>query len=133
VTRPFEVKVREVAAFPKLGDELVSIQGVEFSGIDGGLAKEKEIEPEVWQKALANAREQAEKTLKPIGMKIDSVFAVSPVSFPEIRSRIFGAEATEAGGHLYAASVAPQQSEYRLAPVTISQSVHVIYLISPAK
>ena len=131
VTRPFQIKVRDVAAFPKLANELVGIQGVEFSGIDGGLAKEKEIEPEVWQKALANAREQAEKTLKPIGMKIDAVFAVSPVSFPSIQSRIFGS--VEMYGPRLGIQMAPTQPEYRLAPVTVSQSVHVIYLISPAK
>jgi uncharacterized protein YggE len=128
VTRPFEIKVRDVAAFPKLADELIGIEGVEFSGINGGLNKEKEIEPEVWQKALGNAREQAEKTLKPLNMKIDSVFAISPVSFPEIQRNIFGPESSVA-----AYAMSPAQPEYRLAPVTVSQQVHVIYLISPAK
>jgi len=132
VTRPFQIKVRDVTAFPKLADDLVNIQGVEFTEIEGGLAKEKEVEPEVWQKALSNAREQADKTLKPLNMKIDSVFAVSPVTFPEIQSRIFGSEGTVAGMRGYAAK-APQQAEYRLAPVTLSQNVHVIYLISPTK
>ena len=131
VARPFQIKVRDVTAFPKLADELVAIQGVEFSGIDGGLAKEKEIQPEVWQKALANAHEQAEKTLKPIGMKIDSVFAVSPVSFPSIKTKIFGSEETYESRAMLAEATAP--AEYRLAPITISQSVHVIYLISPAQ
>jgi uncharacterized protein YggE len=133
VTRPFQIKVRDIATFPKLADELVGIQGVEFSGISGGLAKEKEIEPEVWRKALENAREQAEKTLKPIGMRIDSVFAVSPVSFPTIISGIFGTEGLAVSGHAYSVASAPEQPQYRLAPVTMSQSVHVIYLISPAK
>jgi uncharacterized protein YggE len=133
VTRAFQIKVRDVAAFPKLADELVAIQGVEFSGIDGGLAKEKEIEPEVWQKALANAREQADKTLKPLNMKIDSVFAVSPVSFPSIQTRIFGAEEVYGQREAMLAQGVPSQPEYRLAPVTVTQTVHVIYLISPAK
>ena len=131
VTRPFQIKIRDIPAFPKLADELINIPGVEFQGIDGGLAKEEEIEPEIWQKALANAREQAEKTLVPLNMKIDSVFAISPVNFPAIQSRIFGAEATEASAaRLYEAKAAPM---YRVAPVEVSQSVHVIYLISPAK
>ena len=131
VTRPFQIKVRDLDAFPKIADELIGIQGVEFSGIDGGLIKEKEIEPEVWQKALGNALEKAEQTLKPLNMKIDGAFAVSPVTFPEIQSQIFGSESTVAGARLYEARAA--QAEYRLAPITISQSVHVIYLISPAK
>ena len=33
---------------------------------EGGLAKQKEIESETWEKAVANAREQANKTLKAI-------------------------------------------------------------------
>jgi uncharacterized protein YggE len=92
VTRPFQIKVRDVTIFPKLADDLIAIGGVEFSGIDGGLAKEKEMENELWNKALANAHERAEKTLKPMNMKIDSVFAISPVPIPEISSTIFPKE-----------------------------------------
>jgi len=132
VTRSFSVRVRDVTTFAKLVDELLAISGTEFSGIDGGLSKEKEMHDEVWEKALANARERAEKTLKTMGMKIDSVFAVSPVTFPEISRNIFR------GPEVYAEEVgrAPTKlevSQYRLAPVIVSQNVHVIYLISPAK
>ncbi len=90
VTRPFTVKVRDTTAFAKLVDELLVIPGVEFSAIDPGLSKEKEMQDDVWEKALTNARESAEKTLKQIGMKIDSIFAVSPVAFPQIRNQMFG-------------------------------------------
>jgi uncharacterized protein YggE len=135
VTRPFAVKVRDATAFPKLVDELIAIGGVEFSGIDGGLSKEKDLQNQVWEKSLSDARERAEKTVKALGMKIDSVFAVSPVAFSEIYQRIFGSEEVAGVRALPAASGTPQAiaSEYRLGPVTISQSVHVIYLISPAK
>ncbi len=129
VTRSFRVRVRDIVVFPKLADEVINIQGVEFSGIDGELANEKEIKPEVWQKALADARDQAEKTLKPIGMKIDSVFAVSPVNFRSIQDRLLGLAQTD----LVQRYEAPPGPEYRLAPIIVSQSVHVIYLISPAK
>jgi uncharacterized protein YggE len=127
VTRSFSVRVRDITTFAKLVDELLAISGTEFSGIDGGLSKEKEMHDEVWEKALANAREHAEKTLKTMGMKIDSILA-----FPEISRNIFR------GAEVYAEEVgrAPTKlevSQYRLAPVIVSQSVHVIYLISPAK
>src|SRR5207248_1720607 len=92
VTRPFEIKVRDVTVYAKLVDELLNLGLTEFSGIEGGLQKQKEVENEIWEKALANARERADKTLKPMGMKIDSVFAVSPVGFLEIQGRIFSAE-----------------------------------------
>ncbi len=138
VSRLFEVKVRDVAIFPKLTDELIALGGVEFLGIDGGLAKEKEMENEVWDKALANAREGAEKTLSAMNMKIDSVFAISPVPIPEISSTIFpkdraGAERVIVTGSNIPTAEEIPPSQYRLAPITVNQIVHVIYLISPAK
>ena len=134
VTRAFQIKVREIATFPRLVDQLLNLGGTEFSAIEGGLQKEKEIEGEAWDKALTNARERAEKTLKSVGMKTDSIFAVSPITFPEIQSHIFGIEGTVAGVRLYEAkAAAPTSSQYRVAPIEISQEVHVIYLISPLK
>src|SRR6266404_5675506 len=41
VTRPFQIKARDVNAFPKFVNELLGIGGVEFSGIEGGVTKEK--------------------------------------------------------------------------------------------
>ena len=132
VTRSFEVKVRDVDTFPKLVDELIALGGVEFSAIDGGLSKEKELNDDASQKALADARTRAEKTLATVGMKIDSVFAVSPVPFPEIQKAMLG------GNHDYGSAttervVVPDPMRYRLAPVSVTQSVHLIYLISPVK
>jgi len=130
VSRTFEVKVRDIIIFPKLVNELLGLGNVEFSNIVGGLSKEKQISEELWNEALANAHERAEKTLKTMNMKIESVFAVSPVSFPEIQGKIFGNfERVIVTG----SNVPMQEPEYRLIGVTVSQSVHVIYLISPAK
>jgi uncharacterized protein YggE len=134
VTRSFSVKVRDVTAFAKLVDELLSIGGTQFSGIDTGLSKEKEARDEIFEKALANAREQADKTLRTMGQKIDSVFAVSPVAVTEISSRMLPKSSTErviVTGYYVPPEKYLAPSEYRLAPVTISQSVHVLYLISP--
>jgi uncharacterized protein YggE len=132
VTRAFTVKIHDVAAFPKLVDELLAIGGTEFSGIDAGLAKEKEMQDEACDKALLNARERAEKTLKAIGMKLDSVFAVSPVTFPEIQSKFF-ASTLPVSAYTAREPAKLDPTQYRLAAITITQSVHVIYLISPAK
>jgi hypothetical protein len=114
-------------------DELLAIGGTEFSGIDTGLIKEKEITEEMFEKALVNARERAEKTLNTIGMKIDSVFAVSPVAFTGIQRGIFGSSVPTAEYESALPAGGRNASAYRLAPITVSQSVHVIYLISPAK
>lgn len=132
VTRSFTLKIRDVTAFPKLVDELLAIGGTEVSEIEAGLSNEKEMHAEVGDKALLNGRERAEKTLKTIGMKIDSVFAVSPRAFPEIQSRFFSSSSSSS--NLLANQMAkPDPTQYRLAPITISQSVHILYLISPAK
>lgn len=133
VTRSFSVRVRDVTAFAKLVDELLAMGGTEFSGIDAGLMKEKDVKDELFEKALTNARERGEKTLQTMGMKIDSVFAVSPASFPEIQSRVFATTERVIASGSYSSAVGLAPSEYRLAPVTISQSIHVIYLISPLK
>jgi uncharacterized protein YggE len=72
VTRGFQVKVRDLPTFPKLVDELIGITGVKFSELDAGLAKEKEIQQEFGTKRWST-REQADKTAKAMGVKIDSV------------------------------------------------------------
>ncbi len=125
--------MRDVAAFARLVDDLIAIGGLEFSGIEAGLSNEKEMQDEVWEEAQANARERAEKTLKPAGIKIDSVFAISPVAFPQIYRNIFGSGFE--GSLAVARELVPKSnpSQYRLAPVSVGQSIHVIYLISPAK
>jgi len=133
VARPFHVKVRDVQAFPKLVDELLAISGVEFTFIQGALSKRKELQDQMWKAALANARERADKIAKPLGLKTDSVFAISPVQFPQIEGDIFSSsERVVVTGAL--PPIQPEAaSHYRLAPVTVSQTVHVIYLISAAK
>jgi len=61
-------------------------------------------------------------------MKIDSVFAVSPVPFPHIYTKMF----SETEPYIVTGSAAPTP-EYHLGSVSVTESVHVIYLISPAK
>ena len=129
VTRRFEVNMREVSAFPKLVDELVGITGVEFTEITPGLTKAREMQEAMWESALINAREQASKTAKAMGVTIDSVFAISRTSFPEIRTKMFDSETERTSQRV----VVTGPREYLLGPMTVSQNVHVIYLISPAK
>ena len=133
-SRPFEVAVHDVPSFPKVVEKLLAIDGVEFSAIRGSLLKQKEIEAQLWDKALVDARERADKTLKPMGMKIDSVFAISPVPVPEIYGRFFRSpERVIVTGSAVPTLEASGLPKFRLAPLTVSESVHVIYLISPAK
>ncbi len=137
VTRSFQVKERDIASFPRLVNDLIAVSGAEFSDINSGLQKEPQMRQDLWMKAVANAHEQAENTLKPVGMKIDSVFAISPVPILEITSTIFpkdradGAERVIVTGSNIPTAEEVAPSQYHLAPVSITQIVHVIYLISP--
>lgn len=130
VTRSFNVKARDLPAFGKLVDELLAIAGVEFTGISGALSNEKEVQDELWQKALTDARERAEKTAGALGMKIDSVFAASRVAFPQIAVEMFSSPDREG---VTERVIVTGEPEYVLGPFSVSENVHVIYLISPAK
>lgn len=133
--RSFMVKVRDLKLFPKLIDDILALKIHEFSSIREGLSNEKELRDEVWEKAVANARERAEKTAKAAGVKVGAVYALSPIAFPQIVLNIFG----ESRPYDTMKSMIPadnrklEPSQYRLAPVGVSQQVHVIYLLEPAK
>lgn len=135
VTRQFAIKVRDVNAFPKLVDDLISAVNAEFSGVSPELSKPEEVQNQLWDKAIADARQQAEKTAKQAGMKIDSVFAISPVSIPDIESTMFPKtdERVIVTGSNIPTKEDRVSSQYRLAPISLSQTVHIIYLISPMK
>lgn len=139
VARPFAIKVRDVASFPKLADDIMAIGGVEFSAIDGGLQKENDVERDLWKKAVANAREQAEETAKSMGMNIGSVFAISPVPIAQITSTMFPKDSNVERVVVTGSNIPTRDegrtnpSQYHLAPIRVTQIVHVIYLISPLK
>jgi hypothetical protein len=135
VKRSFMVKVRDLKLFPKLIDDILALKIYEFSSIREGLSNEKELRDEVWEKAVANARERAEKTAKAAGAKVGTVFALSPIAFPQIVLNIFGESRPY---DTMKSLIAPdnrklEPSQYRLAPVGVSQHVHAIYLLEPAK
>jgi uncharacterized protein YggE len=135
VSRPFTVKIRDITIFPKLVDELIATGNAQINSFVPGLSNEKEIAEQLWDKAIANARDKGEKTLKQVGMKIDSVFAISPVPFPQIYTDIFQRDERErvivTGSNIPTAEEG--RAQYWLGPVTVSRTIHVIYLISPAK
>jgi uncharacterized protein YggE len=143
VKRSFQVKLRDVKIFPQLVDDLIATVNAEFSNyesIKAGYSKEKEMNTQLWQQAVANSRAEAEKTLKVTGMKVDSIYAISPVPIPEITSRMFpkgesgnGVEKVVVTGSNIPTPEARLPSEYRLTPIYFEQIVHVIYLISPSK
>lgn len=134
VTRSINVTIRNLSIFPKLVDDLFNLGGVEISRVESGLSTQAQMEEEAWGQAIANARESADKTVKAVGMKIDSVFAVSPEAFPEIQDKIFRSNRVVVTGmNIPTPEDLVDPYHYRFLPVTFSQNVHVIYLISPAK
>jgi hypothetical protein len=133
VTRSFNVNIRDLTKYGKLGDQIMALGGVKLRYVSSEISNREKIGEELWPKAIANAREQAEKTLKPMGMKIDSVFAVSSIDFGEIRGEFLqgGQRVVVTGMNIPAPP--DQPSEYRLEMIAIESTAHVIYLISPAK
>lgn len=136
VSRLFEVKLRDIASFAKLVDDLIAAANAEFTGIEGQFSKEKDVAQQLWDKAIADAREQADRTVKRMGMKIDSVFAVSPITIPEILTTMFP-RTDETRSIVTGAEIQGPQDRvpagYRIAPISFVQGVHVVYLISPTK
>ena len=138
VQREFAVKVREVAKFPKLVNDLFALKVSYFTGVSAEYTKAKQMKDETWELALKNARVEADKMAKAAGMKVDSVWAISTEAFPAIQGRMLGQDSRSYGIPGLAAGAAPDKKaeaapEYRLAPVTFSQSVHALFLIEPAK
>lgn len=133
VTRGFRVTVRDLTKYGKLGDQIMNLGGVKLSYMSSDLSNRDKVGEELWPKAIANARETAEKTLKPMGMKIDSVFAVSAIDFGEITGEFLkgGSRVVVTGMNIPTPPDEP--SQYRLEMITIESTAHVIYLISPAK
>ncbi len=130
--RDFSVLVRDLNVFPKLVDELLALGVEEFKSIEPGLSNQDELNHQARVKAMADARAQAEKTLGEEKMKIDSVFAVSFVPIPRIRSELLGDSGPNFGVVGGSRGLSDAGVQYRLAPVITTQPVHIIYLISPA-
>ncbi len=137
VTRPFKVKVTELKIFSGLVDELFALRVEQFTSIEEEVADPQALEGQAWDKAIAKARALADKTLKPAGMKADSIWAISPVAFPDISQKVFGDRENSMlpgnAAYMVADRAKVEPSQYRLARVTVTQRVHIIYLISPSK
>jgi uncharacterized protein YggE len=129
VTRPFTVKVRTLDKYPKLVDELLALKVAEFHRVTEGVEKPDELKDAVREKAMRDARAKAEKLAKASGLKIDRVWAISPTSFVDLDQEFLGAD-----NHPAPVGAGPDMvPEYRLAPVRVSDSLHVIFLVSEAK
>ena len=133
VTRWFKVNIRDLEKYGKLGDQIMALGGVKLRNVSGEVSNREKVGEELWPKAIANAGEQAEKTLKPMGMKIDSVFAVSAIDFGEIRGEFIRSGERVVVTGMNIPTPPDQPSEYRLEMIGIESTAHVIYLISPAK
>ncbi len=133
VSRRFRIVIRDVTKYGKIGDQIMELGGVNLDSISGEVSDSAKLGDELWPKAIGNAREKAEKTLKPMGMKIDSVFAVSSIAFGEIPAEFLtsGEKVIVTGMNI--PTPPDQPSEYRPEMIIIESRAHVIYLISPTK
>ncbi len=133
VSRQFKVSVRDLARYGKLGDELMKLGGVSLHHISSQLSNQDQVGEELWPKAIQKAREKAEKTLGPLGMKIDSVFAVSSMEFGSVAAEFLKSGEGVIVTGMNVPTPPDEPSEYRPEMVTVESTAHVIYLIAPAK
>jgi uncharacterized protein YggE len=133
VQRDFTVKVRELVQFPKLVNDLFAANVRYFDGVTPEYSKAKESEQEAQEMAIKDARIEAEKTAKLAGMKVDTVWAISPINFSQIQRQMLGEFSYSVAQGPAEATKAEAAPEYRIASVKFFRSVQVIYLISPAK
>lgn len=131
VDRTFTAKVKDLKKFPPLVDSLLEIKGLTLSGIREEYSKHDELADNVWDVALKDAKDRADKSAKASGMKVDSVYAISPIAFPTISSAMLGASGSEKG--IMYEALRQDVAHYVLAPIRVTQEVHVIYLISPTE
>ncbi len=133
VTRMFDVDFRDLQHLGGFLDDLLNLGDVEVTTMSPGIKGGKEVLEELWQSAVKDAHDHAEKIAGLMGMKIDSVYAISTVPFPEIEGRLLpNSGATITTGSNIPTAATKTGPEYRLAPVKFEESVNVIYLISPA-
>ena len=133
VSRQFKITVRDVAKYGQLGDQIMQLGGVKLSRISSQVSNSEKIGEELWPKAIEDAREKAEKTLKPLALKIESVFAVSSIAFEQVAPEFLKSGDGVIVTGMNIPTPPDQPSEYRLEVATIESRAHVIYLISPAK
>jgi uncharacterized protein YggE len=131
-TRGFAVKLRDLSNFAKLVDDLLALPIEEFGGIREKLSNESALHEQVRAEAIANARKDADKIAAASGVRVTQVFAVSPIKFGEIYGAIFG-EGDRSGSFSKNVVQQPDPRAYRFDNVTVSESVHVIYLVEPAQ
>jgi len=133
VQREFTVKVRELVQFPKLVNDLFAANVRYFDGVTPEYSKAKDTEQEAQEMAIKDARTAADKMAGLSGMKVDSVWAISPIPFSQIQRQMLGEFSYPVASGPAEATKAEAAPEYRIAPVTFFRTVQVIYLISPAK
>ena len=90
--------------------------------------------------ALRDAREKAEKIAGELNAKVASVFAVSPIAFGGIKDILFGHEEIDlpngAALDKFVVTGSPltdKGDRYSFEPLNLSQRLHVIFLIEPAR
>lgn len=136
VQREFAVKVRALAKFPKMINDLFALNVRYFKGVTEEYSKAKKAEQETQEMAMESARAEADKSARIAGMKVDSVWAISSETFPQIQNRMLGYNIF--GTPLSAAGTDPENKaevapEYRIPSIKFNRTVYVIYLISPVK
>lgn len=136
VTRAFTVRLKDLALYPRLVNELVALRIESIDNAQPGYSKRDEGSVRLKKAALAQARQEAQEIASSMGAHITGVFAVSPIAFGEIPHAIFGGAGGGPLARTYNYAMAEGKNsagdKYVFDQLTLSERLHVIFLIEPA-
>ncbi len=137
VARSFSVRLTDFALYPRIVDGLAQLRVDSLNAVIPSTSKAGEIASRLKRSALDNARSQAEALAAGMDARVTGIFAASPIAFGQIHGAIFGSSGS---GEIITLSAFSIQSEhaatadrYILAPLTLTERLHVIFLIEPVK
>lgn len=135
VTRAFSVRLQDLTLYPKLVNGLVDLHVESVDNAQPGYSKAAERSTALKKAAMAQARQEASDLAASTGAKITGIFAVSPIAFGEIPQAIFGGNGTRpvvADAFMVRAAKNAPGDKYLFDKLTLSERLHVIFLVEPA-
>jgi uncharacterized protein len=136
VTRNFTVRLTDFAAYPKLVDGLIALRIDALQGAHPSYSKDAEASARLKKAALAQARQQAEDLAAGMNARITGVFAAAPIAFGEIPRVMFGGDGGGPQPMMHTMAMRAEKSaedKYVFDKLTLSERLHVIFLVEPAK
>jgi uncharacterized protein YggE len=133
VSRQFSVKFTDFSLYAKLADALVALRIDSLNPVQASFADARGESAKLKSVALANARKEADDLAASLNATVTGVFAASPIPFPEISGVIFGSSGPQPvrAMSLDMRAAKNDGDKYVFDDITLSERLHVIFLIQP--